>query len=250
MKIAICFIGTGKYINLLPNYYNTINQYFIPECEKHFFVFTDGDIEDSPDNMTVYHVDDKVRPYNHDDNMYKSVGGLYRFDTIYDKVEDFKDYDWFVYIDSDYYCCSENISYDEYFNDEKPFFGILHPTFTSYWSKFVGYLPHEKNKNSWAYVDDSEHDDTYVQGCMWGGKVPQVLDMILELKEHTINDLENNIIPRAQDEAYLNRFRLNNLEDFHIVHPSFGKPGNLPDSEFSFKAKMVHCPEYRNEVLK
>ena len=43
MKVAICFIGTGKYLNFLPKYYDNIHQYFLPGVEKTILVFTDGE---------------------------------------------------------------------------------------------------------------------------------------------------------------------------------------------------------------
>lgn len=249
MKIAICFIGTGKHLNFFPNYYNTINQYFVPNHEKHFFVFTNGSIDDIPENITVYNVDDVESPYNNGDKMYKSVGGLYRFSTIFEKRKDFEQFDWFVYIDADYYCCAENILYHEFFNEDKLFFGVQHPTFTKEWNKFNGYIPYEKNKNSWAYIKEEEHDGVYLQGCLWGGKIPEVFDLIDELSSHTLEDLSKNVIPKAHDESYLNRYRINKLNDFHVLHPCFAKPGLLPKEEFSFDARMIHSPEYRYKIL-
>ena len=40
-KIAINFIGTGNYLKFFPKYYETLMKYFVPECQKDFFVFTD-----------------------------------------------------------------------------------------------------------------------------------------------------------------------------------------------------------------
>lgn len=249
MKIAICFIGTGKHLNFLPNYYDTINQYFIPECKKQFFIFTDGNLNNLPKNVTVFNVDYINSPYDNKDKMFKSIGGLYRFHTIYDKVEYFKDYDWLVYIDADYYCCPQNISYSEFFDDKKKFFGVQHPTFSSEWSRFTGSIPYETNSQSWAYIKPEEYDKIYLQGCLWGGKIPYIFNLIEELKNVTTNDLDNGVIPRAHDESYLNRYRINMIDDFNVLHPCFAKPGLLPNDEFKFIPKMVHSPEYRYSIL-
>ena len=40
MKVAIAFIGTGKYLDFLPRYYENIKEYFLPNTEKTFLVFT------------------------------------------------------------------------------------------------------------------------------------------------------------------------------------------------------------------
>ena len=43
MKVAIAFVGTGKYLDFLPRYYENIKEYFLPNTEKTFLVFTDGE---------------------------------------------------------------------------------------------------------------------------------------------------------------------------------------------------------------
>ena len=41
MKVAISFIGTNKYLNFLPQYYENIEKYFLPKCDKTILAFTD-----------------------------------------------------------------------------------------------------------------------------------------------------------------------------------------------------------------
>ena len=53
MKVAITFIGTNKYLDFLPRYYENIKEYFLPDTEKIFLVFTDGD-GDFPDDVKVF----------------------------------------------------------------------------------------------------------------------------------------------------------------------------------------------------
>ena len=48
MKVAIIFIGTRKYINFLPKFYENVEKYFLPNSQKTFLVFTDGKLEDPP----------------------------------------------------------------------------------------------------------------------------------------------------------------------------------------------------------
>ena len=53
MKVAITFIGTNKYLDFLPKYYENIEKYFLPNSEKTIFAFTDGQLNDTPDNLKV-----------------------------------------------------------------------------------------------------------------------------------------------------------------------------------------------------
>ena len=54
MKVAITFIGTNKYLDFLPKYYENIEKYFLPNTEKIILAFTDGELDDTPDNLKVY----------------------------------------------------------------------------------------------------------------------------------------------------------------------------------------------------
>ena len=53
MKVAITFIGTNRYLDFLPKYYESIKENFLPNTEKVFLVFTDGD-GDFPDDVKVF----------------------------------------------------------------------------------------------------------------------------------------------------------------------------------------------------
>ena len=89
-KIAINFIGTGNYLKFFPRYYETLMEYFVPECQKDFFVFTDGDLGDEiPDNIKIIPSSENIEITTSDyssDNwynlMYNSIGGLRRFGEI------------------------------------------------------------------------------------------------------------------------------------------------------------------------
>lgn len=254
MKIAIAFIGTGKYLNFLEQYYETFNTKFLPNDEKHFFVFTDGDIDGTPDNMTLVDIkeDSDIKQSDYDSSnwynlMHQSVGGLRRFSVIKMVEDKLKEFNWFMFIDADMFCAE---TVEEFFDDTKPFFGVQHPTFHESWSRNTGDMPHERNNLSITYVDPSEDDGVYLQGCVWGGRVPEVLDMINELNSRVIKDVKNNVLARAHDESHLNRFRLDNKEQFNILHPKFAFPGNIPPDQFSHEPAFIHAPANKAEILR
>ena len=41
MKVAINFIGTDKYKDFFDGYYEGLQKNFLPNIEKHYFVYTD-----------------------------------------------------------------------------------------------------------------------------------------------------------------------------------------------------------------
>lgn len=260
MKIAINFIGTGNYLKFLPKYYETFNEYFVPECEKDFFVFTDGELgDDVPDNIKLIHVQEENEIEKSDYNNWeaitiKSMGGLKRFSQIKKIKKQLLEYDWYVYFDGDMYCESNLISYSDFFDDEKDFFAVQHPCqnigLSAYSPKSKDRLPFERNLNSLACVTtDEQKDDIYVQGCVWGGKIPKIFELIESLSDRVDKDLKNNIIAVARDESHLNRYRIENLDNFHVLSPSFAKPGDMPSQHFLFDGKIIHSPANKKEIL-
>ena len=240
MKVAISFIGTNRYLDYLPQYYQNIEKYFLPNSEKTILAFTDGELNDTPDNLKVYHQEHLPWPYI----------TLKRFEIINKAREEIKKNDWFVFIDADalpvatiteeeflYRCCDSS-------TDEVPFFGVHHPC------HYLKMPPHnkppgayEQNSKSEAYVS---HEDVgllapepYIQGCFWGGKVPAVLSMIDELEARVNRDLENDIIAQWHDESHINRYFIDRLFDFHCFGPEYAYP-EVFDEHCNFEPKIVH----------
>lgn len=260
MKIAINFIGTGNYLKFFPGYYETFMEYFVPECEKDFFVFTDGDLGgDIPDNIKVIsateNFDVKKSDYNDRYTLtYHSIGGLKRFGEIKKIKEELMNYNWYIYFDADMYCCPEVIKYEDFFDDSKSFFGVQHPcqnpNLCNFTSVSGAQIPFERNKKSLACVTvEEQKDDIYLQGCVWGGKIPEIIDMIEDLDQRVLEDLKNDIITFAHDESYLNRYRMENIEKFHVLSPSFAKPGDYPSDQFNFPARIIHSPHNKKQIL-
>ena len=259
-KIAINFIGTGNYLKFFPRYYETFMEYFAPECDKDFFVFTDGEFDgELPGNVKIIRSSESanVKKSDYGDRYtltYHSIGGLKRFGEIKKIRDQLSEYDWYVYFDADMHCLTETINYEDFFDDSKTFFGVQHPCQNPDLCNFTSVsgsdLPFERNTESLACVTAEEQcDDVYLQGCVWGGKVPQVLDMIEDLDKRIIKDLKKEIMTFAHDESYLNRYRNENFQEFHVLSPAFAKPGDMPDNAFKFSAKIIHSPSDKKQIL-
>lgn len=228
MKVLICFIGTGKYLNFLPNYYENIKKYFLPKCEKTFLVFTDGE-GDFPNDVKVYYQEHLDWPYI----------TLKRFEIIKKAQEEIEKNDWFVFVDADALVV-DNVSEEEFFNQDKDYFGVHHPC------HFLGMQPHtekfgafEVNKNSMAAVDETNDLSVYFQGCLWGGKVPQIMDLINELESRIDADLQKDVIAQWHDESHLNKFFIENKDKVNILGPEYAYP-EMFASYCTFEPKIVH----------
>lgn len=229
MRIAICFIGTGKYLDFLPSYYENIEKYFIPNAEKTFLVFTNGELSDTPRNIIPYYQEHLEWPYI----------TLKRFEIIKKAKEQIENNDWFVFIDADALVVDE-VSEEEFFDESKSFFGVHHPC------HFLNMSPHnqlpgafETNPQSKSCVEEDDDLSVYYQGCLWGGKVPDVLGMIKELECRTNQDLENNVIAVWHDESHLNKFFIENKSRVHTLGPEYAYP-EVFENYCTFRPKIVH----------
>ena len=229
MKVAITFIGTNKYLDFLPKYYENIEKYFLPNSEKTIFAFTDGELNDTPDNLKVYHQEHLEWPFI----------TLKRFEIINKARKEIDKHDWLVFIDGD--ALPVTIITEEEFFTDKPLFGVHHPC------HFLGMEPHtqapgayDQNPDSEAYVDTSKGlPEVYYQGCFWGGKVPNVCAMIDELEARVNRDLEKNVVALWHDESQINKYFLERLDMVHTYGPEYAFPEVFKDY-CQFSPKIVH----------
>jgi hypothetical protein len=228
MKVVIAFIGTSKYLNFLPQYYETIRENFLPNTEKTFLVFTDGE-GDFPEDVKVYSQEHLEWPYI----------TLTRFEILNKAREEIAKYDWLIFLDADTLVVDKVLEEDLF--SDKPLFGVWHPCHN------LGMPPHNKlpgafetNPLSLAYVDtEKELPTVYYQGCLWGGKVPQVLELIDELQDRTNKDLENNVIAVWHDESHLNKYFIENKDRVNTLGPEYAYP-EVFAGYCDFDPKIIH----------
>ena len=89
-------------MKFFPRYYETFMEYFAPECDKDFFVFTDGELgDDIPGNIKIIPVREESDIQKEDYNNWsaltiKSMGGLKRFEQISTIRNQLSGYDWYI----------------------------------------------------------------------------------------------------------------------------------------------------------
>ena len=246
MKVAIAFIGTGRYLNFLPQYYEHIEENFLPNTEKTILAFTDGEMEGLPDNVKVYPQEHLEWPFI----------TLKRFEIINKAREEILKNDWFVFIDADAFVVGK-VTEEEFLErccghttDEVPLFGVHHPCHRA------GMPPHkiktgayETDEKSEAYFDVSkELPPIYWQGCFWGGKVPPVLAMIDEIEGRVNRDLENDIVALWHDETHINKYFFEREFDVHTFGIEYAYPQLFQMEEYWME---VLEEEYRDpEIIK
>jgi len=236
MKVAISFLGTGKYLDFLPKYYENIEKYFLPNSEKTILAFTDGELDGTPENLKVFSQKHLDWPYI----------TLKRFEIINKAREIINDHDWFVFIDGDALVV-DRIEEEEFFTD-KPLFGVHHPC------HYLKMPPHnqypgayEITENCNAAVDLEKYQPkVYYQGCFWGGRTPEVCAMIDELEYRVGDDLKRNVVALWHDESHLNKYFIENPDLVHTYGPEYAFPEVFKD-QCTFEPKIVHLAKDNSE---
>ncbi len=228
MKVAVVFIGTEKYLDFLPSWYERCEEHLLPGVDKKYLVFTDGDVPETPDNAVVYKQEHLDWPYI----------TLYRFKIIEKAKDEISECDWLIFLDADM-AVVDTVTPDDVFSD-KPYLGVHHPC------HFLNFQPHnqppgsfETNPLSTAKVPDGYDFSIYWQGCLWGGKVPEVIGMMEELNQRITKDEENNVIAVWHDESHLNAFYAEHKDKVHTLGPEFAFPEVFAES-CDFQPKIVH----------
>jgi len=236
MKVAISFLGTGKYLDFLPKYYENIEKYFLPNSEKTILAFTDGELDGTPENLKVFSQEHLDWPYI----------TLKRFEIINKAREIISNHDWFVFIDGDALVV-DRIDEEDFFTD-KPLFGVHHPC------HYLKMPPHnqypgayEITENCNAAVDLEKYQPkVYYQGCFWGGRTPEVCAMIDELEYRVGDDLKRNVIALWHDESHLNKYFIENPDLVHTYGPEYAFPEVFKD-QCTFEPKIVHLAKDNSE---
>ena len=241
MRIAVTFWGTQTYLNFLPEWYGRLEKYFLPNNPKHYFVFTDGEIERIPDNVTLM----KIPHYGFPDTYNKTFEEMLK---LHDNGVREDEFDWLVSVDADLYA-QEEIQYNDFFDQDKKYIGVHHPC------HHVGFPPHNKYPGAYdisplsnACIDDSIMDMTvYYQGCLWGGKIREVYNMMRQIDEWTKDDVSKGIQARYYEESYMNKWFLTHREETHTLSPSYAYP-QMFEKYCDFPNKMMHLAKDNSQL--
>lgn len=240
MKVGIIFIGTGKYINFFPKYYESFEKNLFQNSEKKYFCFTDADFDgDVPSNIEV--IPTKHEPW--------PMPTLKRFHTILSKSDSYKNFDYLLYFDADI-IANEKIDESEILTDSN-YIGVHHPGF---FGKNPKIFPYEKRNISEAYL---ENGTVYWQGCVWGGKTESVIELCQVISNRVDKDLNKNLIAEWHDESHINKFFSERIDQVHTLGTEYAFPevydsdpdkkNNYPNIDPS-KRKLIHLKK-NNSIL-
>ena len=240
MTVAMLYICTGKYDVFWKDFYLSSEKYFLPDCEKFYYVFTDSEHifqEDSEHIEKIFQAD-----LGWPDNT------LMRFHFFESQSESLKKYDYLFFMNANCLFINE-ITSSEFLPTDKDFLFVNHPIF---YNKSNLEYTYDRNPNSKAYIPFGEGRD-YVSGGVNGGKTKAFLELIVELKKSVDIDREAGVIALWHDESHLNRYAYEN-GNYMLLSPAYFYPEgwNGPFSPLILvreKTKYINVDKIKNHKV-
>ena len=237
MKVGILYICTGKYSIFWDSFYKSAEKYFLPDQQKHYFVFTDSTDIISTNNISVKKELPKGFP----------MDSLLRFEMFLSIKEQLLDMDYLFFFNSNMKFVNkignEIISLDTY----SGLTALSHP---GYYLSDKRNFPYERNKKSTAYIEYSAKSNfSYYMGSLNGGTTKDYLKLIQVCRDNVQTDLQNGIIAIYHDESHLNHYL--NGKVILQLSPSYGYPedSNLPfEPKIIILNKMKHGGKYFDKL--
>ena len=251
-SVGIIFIGTGKYHIFFDDFYHSINKYFLTDCKKTFFVFTNKDNihRFKNKNVVLREIENREWPFP----------TLMRFKYIIENKNVFDQTNYLFYIDADLHAVNK-IESKEIFVEGKPYIAIQHPGY--YDNPYSGDF--EKNELSYASVaNDKECDlSQYLCGGFWGSDTKRILKMCDNLSLNVDIDLSKNIIAKWHDESHVNKYFSKIRNKINSLHPGYCYPETHKEHDLYefysdiqekikklYPIKMTHLYKKRNLIHK
>lgn len=227
MKVAILFIATGRYTIFWKDFYNHCEKYFLPDCEKTYFLFTDDEKLKVKSNVVKVNQEQRGWPFD----------TLMRFDTFLKAEEKLKEMDYIYFLNATMLPVKK-IGKEILPTQEQGLMVTLHPGLYKVDRSVYEY---DTNPASNACISADE-GRLYFMGGFNGGTSGAYLKLIKDLDFASKQDLEKGVIARWHDESHLNKYMLD--KNPLILTPEYGFPEGMPFNqqnliEFKNRVKMM-----------
>ena len=211
-SVAILYIATGRYTIFWDYFYKSAEKYLLPDCHKHYILFTDDEslidsLNAQDSNVTALKKDALEWPFS----------TLMRFKFFLDAEPLIKRHDYVFFFNANTEFL-ETVTKQDLLPlkpEEKLTLCIQPHMFHRNRKKYT----YDRNANSKAYIPYNK-GKYYFTGALNGGESNAYLELCHILYNNTQADLKEGIIALWHDESHLNKFALGRT-DIKILPPYF-----------------------------
>jgi len=214
MKICILLIATNKYIQFVEPLLENIEEKFLKGHEKHCLLFTDHEIEEVSENVTVHQIEHEPWP----------MPTLKRYNYFIEKKDFISEFDYCFYFDVDMKIIAD--VGDEVLSD---LVATMHP-YQSFFPPMI--RSYERDTKSLASVPVGQEPQYYCAGGFNGGSTKEFLKMAEKISFCVNKDLESNVVALWHDESHMNKY-------FTIKTPT-----KFLTPEYCFAEEFIGSNEY------
>lgn len=214
--IGILYLCTGPYRVFWDDFYATLEENFLPNTRKRYFVFSD-ELDDlrarygGKGNVEFFHIDAMPWP----------LITLLRFHYFLSIEEELKVCDYLMFSNANI-ACEQVVTEEEFLPRQDKGENMSFVQHPGYWHKPPCNAPFERRRKSLAYVPYNSKTP-YVIGAMFVGESAAFLRMSHVLRDRINADLKKNVIARWHDESHLNRY-VANRTDARLLEPDYCYP--------------------------
>jgi histo-blood group ABO system transferase len=202
MRVALCVIATGKYINFLEQFVESARRLFLCACDLSIFVFADAELVE--EDLVWYPA--RHRPW--------PLVTLYRYKTMLQARKPLLECDYVFYCDVD--CYFDGRVRDEVFGG---LVAVEHPGFAG---RPRASFTYEKNPLSTACV--LPHEGTrYYAGGFQGGESRRYVAAMERMAKSIEIDAERGLMAVWHDESHWNRYLIDHQPDV-VLSPLYCSP--------------------------
>lgn len=193
--VAIVTISLGKYNRFFGGWYESIQEYFLTTCTRHYYVFTDAEELPYMDCLYCTKIDQE--------NLGWPGNTLHRFSMFMKLKEELQQYDYIYFVQVTGRLWT-------YLNESDVIPDKGHYPLTVFRNiDMPDYLSYDPQPNSTAFIDKNKEGKIYAQGGAFGGPP----ETFFELSDFCIKNIainkENGVPEWLNDESHLNKFILN-----------------------------------------
>lgn len=214
-KIAILYIGTGRYTIFWDEFFNSCEKNLLRNCEKHYYFFTDSEEYKSDDKITVVPQENLGWPL---------ITAL-RYKLLNKIKNELEQYDYAFFFNGNMEVIREVKEEDLLPNEQEGY--IVAPLHScNKRIKSVDDLDYERNQLSASYIPYGE-GKYYFHAGLLGGRVKEFLELLDTCERMMDEDLKHNFIPKFHDESVFNKYvltRPHKILSNYYIHPTHGKP--------------------------